>query len=144
MVAKKAKKKSTKKTTKVNGRPNAYKPEYCELLIEFMKRGYSFEAFGGEISVSKQTLYNWAERYPSFFDAKEIAMSHSRKFWETIAIDACRGQIKIPAQAVWVFTMKNRFGWRDRQEDETTDKIQPLIIDLPMSDKSIQISGGKK
>lgn len=140
-----AKKKTTKKkTTKKIGRPTDYKPEYCEQLIEFMKQGFSFEAFGGEISVSKQTLYTWTEKHPEFMDAKNIAYSHSRRFWEGIAIDACKGQMKIPAQAIWVFTMKNRFGWRDKHPDEIEDKIQPLVIDLPNSDRTIQIQGGKK
>lgn len=38
--------------------------------------------------------------------------------------------------AVWIFNMKNRFGWRDKQEDATdksdiTDKLTELIDRLP-------------
>jgi hypothetical protein len=140
-----AKKKTTKKAPKKKvGRPTQYKEEYCELLIEFMKKGYSFEAFGAELSVAKKTLYLWLDKHPEFVHAKDIATSHSRKFWETIAIEACKGEIKIPAQAVWVFNMKNRFGWRDKLPEEISDKIQPLVIELPNAEKTIQIQGGKK
>jgi transposase len=139
------KKKTTKKKSTTNkiGRPTKYKPEFCELLIECMKKGYSFEAFGSEVSISKQTLYDWVERYPEFSDAKNIGLSHARKFWENIAILACLGDNKMANPAIWVFNMKNRFGWRDKQPEEISDRIQPLVIDLPNAGRAIEIKGGK-
>ena len=32
------------------GRPTDYKKEYCELLIEHMAAGFSFESFAGKLS----------------------------------------------------------------------------------------------
>lgn len=50
-----------------------YKPEYCEMLIEHMAKGHSFESFGGVVLCGVRTLYDWAERFPEFAEAKAIA-----------------------------------------------------------------------
>lgn len=93
------------------GRKSTYDPNYCELLIEHMKRGLSFETFGSKISKDRKTLYNWVEAHPEFKEAKEIAHLHSQYFWESRGIEGLteRGF----NAAVWIFTMKNRFKWVD-------------------------------
>jgi transposase-like protein len=106
------------------GRPSKYKPEYCEQLIEHMEQGLSFEAFAGSIGVCKQTLYTWTEEHEEFLDAKKRATEKSRLFWEKMGIDNIinvsefKGDSTSLNSAVWVFNMKNRFGWRDKQPDE--------------------------
>jgi transposase len=97
------------------GRPTKYKPEYCELLIEHMKAGLSFEAFGGVVAggVAKDTIYGWVRKYPAFSDAKKIGESLSRLWWEKVAVLGMTGKIKNFNATVWIFSMKNRFGWRD-------------------------------
>lgn len=98
------------------GRPTKYKPEYCEALIEHMLRGKSFEAFAGVLRVDHDTLYEWCKRHKEFSDTKKVGLAISRNFWEEMGIDG----ITIPGfnTALWIFNMKNRFGWRDRQPDE--------------------------
>lgn len=58
------------------GRPTKYKPEFCAMLIEHMKK-YSFESFAGldEVDVHKETLYEWANAHPEFSEAKKKAFS---------------------------------------------------------------------
>lgn len=123
------------------GRPTKYDPLYCEALIEHMAKGLSYEAFAGSIKVAKQTLYDWEKAHPEFLDAKSIAIEQSRLFWEQAGV---AGLIN-PYQgdtlntSLWIFNMKNRFGWRDRQPDEverteikneialTSDQIKEFI-----------------
>lgn len=107
------------------GRPSKYKPEYCEMLIKYMAQGYSFEAFAGIVRTTKQTIYTWTEEFPEFLDAKEEGFARSREFWEKQAIDGLwniqgEGSRNLNNTA-WVFNMKNRFGWRDKQPDEASD-----------------------
>lgn len=64
------------------GAPDRYREEYCEKLVQHMAEGGSFESFGAEVGVCRFTLYNWAERYPKFFDAKHLGESKALKFYE--------------------------------------------------------------
>lgn len=49
-----------------------YKPEYCDMLIEHMAEGFSFESFGGKVRCGRTTLYDWVANFPEFAEAKEI------------------------------------------------------------------------
>jgi hypothetical protein len=101
------------------GRPTDYKPEYCEMLIEHMKGGLSFEAFGGIADCSEQTLYNWREEYPEFLESYKKGVSYSLKHWEEMGHDmVLAGQGN---SATWIFNMKNRFKWKDRHDVTTND-----------------------
>jgi len=111
----------------VLGRPTMYRPEYCEELIEHMSRGLSFHSFAGKVGVSRETLYNWAERYPEFLYSKKIGEQKSLYFWETTGNDGMRekehkddeGKTLYKEKlnsAIWIFNMKNRFKWTDRLE----------------------------
>jgi len=99
------------------GRPTLYKPEYCKELLIHMQKGLSFEAFAGKIGVCRQTLYTWAEKHPEFIDAKKIATEMSRLFWEEAVIERLHDAQGFNTTA-WIFNMKNRFGWRDKVEQE--------------------------
>ena len=120
------------------GRPTDYKPEYCAMLIDHMAKGFSFECFGGIVNVSKKTTYDWLEKHPEFVAAKEEGMTKCQNFWEDL------GQKHIISQSeswhqggskstslnasVWIFNMKNRFGWRDNRQIEIEDKNKPQEI----------------
>lgn len=82
-----------------------------------MAQGLSFEACCGELGVSKDTGYEWAKRYPEFAEAKALGESKGQRFWERKAIDNLElGANDKFNSTVFIFTMKNRFGWRDRKE----------------------------
>lgn len=103
------------------GRPKKeFKQEYCDDLIAHMELGLSFESFGAEIPCCKQTLYTWTETYPEFLDAKNIGTSLSLKYWETQGLNGMWGGKKFNP-AVWIFNMRNRFGWRDEKKEEDTN-----------------------
>lgn len=108
------------------GRPTLYKPEYCDLLIQHMGKGFSFEAFAGEIGVNRDTIYEWLQTYSQFSDAKKTAAELNRKFWEQVGIDIATGTGKAAAgnATAFIFNMKNRFKneWRDKIETGITDK----------------------
>lgn len=112
----------------LGGRPSLYNSKYCEALIQHMSQGLSYESFAGTISVSKQTLYDWEKANPEFVDAKEVGLEKSRIFWESLGIQNIintsesspnvGSSSKSLNASVWIFNMKNRFGWRDKQPDE--------------------------
>lgn len=125
------------------GRPSKYKPEYCSLLIEHMAQGYSFESFAAVIKVNRDSLYEWEKVYSDFSDAKKEALDQCLLFWEGLGI---KNIINFPEMgslnsAVWVFNMKNRFKWRDKQPDESDVVVNNVSnlnddeLDKKISDK---------
>ena len=116
------------------GQPTKYKPEYCQELIDHMAKGYSFESFAGICNVDRDTIYEWAKVQPSFSDAKKRAFEQSRLFWERLGIAGSLGSPNFNATP-WIFNMKNRFNWTDRQQIETTH-IEPVIVNSPNGDKT--------
>lgn len=95
------------------GRPTAYKPEYCEAVIELGRAGKSKVQMAASFDVSKQTLLNWADTYPEFLDALTRATTLAQDWWET------QGQIGLTADkfngSVWSRSMAARFpeDWRE-------------------------------
>lgn len=106
-------------------RPTKYKAEYCEFSVKFMGKGFSKEALAGRLGVSRDTIYEWCKANPAFSDAIKRGESRSIYFWEKKGLDGMMGKIKHFKPAVWIFTMKRRFGWRDdgREKKDSFDEI---------------------
>lgn len=141
----------------VFGRPTVFKNEYCQQLIDHMATGLSFEAFAGAISVTKDTLYDWCEKFPDFSYAKQTGTQKSRMFWEKLGVDHIinstetirEGKDQISTSkslnaAVWIFNMKNRFRdeWRDKQEVDHSVKNgdkPPLALsyNIPLPEREV-------
>lgn len=137
------------------GRPTAYKQEYCKKLIDHMAKGYSFESFGGLTGHGKQTLYRWLDEHQEFRDAKELGENKSRIFWEGLGVDHVVGNNgpggKTLNASVWIFNMKNRFGWKDKQGEIDLDDLMKelrklneadIIEVLPLSEQKKLVSRG--
>jgi transcriptional regulator with XRE-family HTH domain len=110
------------------GRPSDYDPVYCAMLVDHMAEGFSYESFAGKIGTTRATLYNWEKQHPEFLDAKKHAFEACLQFWEAQGIkglwnesfkddDGTTVSRSVNA-SVWIFNMKNRFKWRDKQPDE--------------------------
>jgi hypothetical protein len=65
------------------GQPSKYKPEYCDMLIDHMSEGYSFESFGAVIRIGKKTMYNWIKDHEEWKEAKDVAEAMALKYFET-------------------------------------------------------------
>jgi len=97
-------------------RPTKYKKEYCKLLEKHLTDGLSFESFGGVVFVNRDTLYEWCKRHKEFSDTKSRFINASRLWWERLGQHGAAGKLPGFNAASWIFNMKNRFGWTDRQE----------------------------
>jgi len=99
------------------GRPTKYDPKYCDEIIEFMKDGRSIVAFAAHIEVADVTLYEWKKVHPEFSRAIKVAMAKCQSWWEDqgrMGLHTGRGEGF--SQSAWIFNMKARFGYRDKQE----------------------------
>lgn len=110
------------------GRPSKYKPEYCQMLIEHMAKGYLYESFAGVVETCWDTLYDWEVAHPEFLEAKKEglakAMLHDEQLCETGIVgtkfltDKNGKKVNININpTLLIFRLKNRYPkqYRDRQ-----------------------------
>ena len=57
-----------------------YKPEYCQMLIDHMSKGYSFESFAGKIGRGVRTIYEWREKFEEFQDACSAGFGRAQEY----------------------------------------------------------------
>lgn len=132
------------------GRPHKYLPEYPDMLIEHMSKGFSYESFAGLVSVHKSTIYEWETSFEEFSDAKKIAFEKSRLFWEKQGIEGLYNtstydpETKVSTSrslnsSVYIFNMKNRFPteWREKQEIDMNANIKEDIDYEKLSDAAL-------
>lgn len=78
----------------VIGAPTQYEERFCAELIEHMKKGGSFESFGGVALVGRTTLYEWEAAHPPFAAAKKRGRELSLKFYEDMGRMIATGQVR--------------------------------------------------
>ena len=109
------------------GRPTKYKKKYCKELIDHMAKGLSFRTFAAKIEVHHDTLYEWAEVYEEFSDAKSQAFNKCRLFWENLSIDQSTGKNQKGNVTATIFNMKARF--KEFHENTTDAPKIEIIVD---------------
>lgn len=108
------------------GRPTKYKPEYCEMLVEHMREGFSFLSFGGlrEVDCGQNTLYEWEKAHPEFQEAKIRGEQACRLQWEKLGMKESKEAIP---SGTYRLNMVNRFkDWTDKKELEHIHTIRDL------------------
>ncbi len=118
-------------------RPTKYRKEYCEMLLNHLASGLSFDSFAPIVKVNQDTLYEWAKRYKDFAEAKKEGYSQNLLFWEKLGIAGAAGKIPNFNATTWIFNMKNRHGWRDRREVEHSGSAESPIKFQQMPDNKL-------
>ena len=60
----------------------------------------------------------------------ETAKRKGQLFWEKIGLQGILEEKKKFNGSVWMFAMKNRFGWKDKQPDETREENKIVRVKL--------------
>lgn len=111
-----AKPKTSTKPKSKGGRPTKYNPDIITDIPEMFRNGESIEEVcRDKLHISKQTCYDWIKKYPEFSDAIKEGVGISEAWWHTLGRAGAAGKAPINA-TVWIFNMKNRFGWRDQTD----------------------------
>ncbi len=112
-----------------------YDPEICETLPSLFENGESIVEVAKKLGIGRQTYYDWLEKYPEFKAANEEGLSLAEAWWSTLGRAGAMGKVGINAP-VWIFNMKNRYKWTDRQEQTHQDPdgkpMSPSIIFAPV------------
>lgn len=101
-----------------------YKPEFCMEMIRFCAEGRSPEAFAAKINVTPEIFPFWAINHIEFEIALHISFWKSYSWWEEQSIINPKLNDKI-----FNAVMKNRFKWKDGQED-----LQKLVKKMSTKD----------
>ena len=112
------------------GRPTKYRKEFCQMVKDGLAEGLSKEACAGIIGITKETLYQWEKKYPKFSDSIKQGEMLSLLFWERLGAQGAAGLVDNFNSSAWIFNMKNRAHWRDKQPDEIQEEKQPIQINI--------------
>lgn len=106
------------------GRPTKYKPEFCDMVIEFGKTGASKAEMALDLDIAMSTFDVWQNDIPEFMEAVKRAVSYSQGYWEKQGRLATFGGVQGFNPTSFIFNMKNRFkeDWRDVVKNEMTGK----------------------
>lgn len=121
-------------------RPTDYRVEYCEEVVKAGDEGYSLTAFAGKIGVARSTIIGWAQRFPEFAIACDVAKAKRAQWWEARLREVgARGGN--PGQSpVVIFGVKNTApeDWRDSTQIDHTSS------DGSMTPKRVLLVAGEE
>jgi len=118
----------------MSGQPSKYKSEFCEMLIEHMSKGLSFETFANVVCVSPDNVRSWRKTQPEFKDAYKIGCAKRLELYEKIGLQLATGKIK-GNSSVWIFAMKAFFKYRDNDPVNNVTNVQVNYDSLPEEQK---------
>ena len=98
-----------------------YKKEFVDKLPSLMANGESVAEVCGVLNITRETFYQWVKNKPDFAEAYQRGRLLSEAWWQKLGRAGALGQ-KPVNPTIWIFNMKNRFGWADKKEikQETT------------------------
>ena len=112
------------------GRPTDFKPEYCEMLIEHMRSGFTYTSFPAILPKGCiATLYNWEKQFPEFLEAKRRGQT-LLQYWDEKNLNAMiTGKNSKGNTAAAIFKMKNCHGWREKTPEEQDEPVKVVVTD---------------
>lgn len=108
------------------GRPELFRPEYCDLAESLGAQGKSPAQIAAVIRISKATLYRWAQECEDFKTALSRAKTAEQAYWEALGQKALNRK-HFQAQ-VWRTSMAARF------KDDYTETKGAVEVTLNLND----------
>jgi hypothetical protein len=107
-----------------------YKKEFAEQLPAMFANGEDVSEVALLLGVTRRTFYHWIEKHKEFAEAYEQGKLASEAWWCKLGRAGATGKINIQP-SVWIFNMKNKFGYRDQPtNDDDGQKAQPIKIEI--------------
>lgn len=145
------------------GRPSKYKPEYAEQAIKLCKLGATDKDLAEFFDVEEQTINNWKNDFPEFFESIKAAKDYRDQLVERRLFERATGyeveaeELKVvsegngmgssvervpvvkkfpPDVTAAIFWLKNRQPdkWRDKTEVDNTHVIKNYTIGFEEED----------
>ena len=100
-----------------------YTPDYCELVVQYLGRGYTLSAFAGAAGVSRDTIWKWGAAHDEFIEAVKIAKLACQTWWEGQLLEvAAKGTHTSGRVTAIQFALKNlaKDDWTEIQRHEVS------------------------
>ena len=105
-----------------------YKAEYANQLPDMFSNGEDVAEVCLKLGISRRAFYDWIEKHPKFKEGYELGKLASEAWWSKLGRAGAAGKVQIQP-TVWIFNMKNKFGWRDQPEQvDETNSAQSLNV----------------
>jgi hypothetical protein len=112
------------------GKSIEYKPEYAQRLLELCKNGLSLRGAWTEMGITAFVATGWRKKYKEWDEACIVGPKYHELFFEKLGIKGALGEIQNFNAAVWIFTMKTRFGFRDYSKSAEGEMANPRELSL--------------
>lgn len=93
-----------------------------EKMLDLARGGASDVELRAELGISEDLWYRWIEEEPEFSVTIKSCKVLCQVWWEKTGRKMASGSESGNA-TVWIFNMKNRFNWRDKQDVEHSGHI---------------------
>jgi hypothetical protein len=94
--------------------------------------GESVVEVSAKLGINQDTCHSWVKQYPAFAAAYKLGLELSEAWWQEMGRLGAVGKVKINPPT-WIFNMKNRFKWTDRQDTNHSGTLQLIEIGKPPS-----------
>lgn len=102
--------------------------QWATHLVEYYKQGYSDAEVAAEMNITMRVFNTMLADNPTFAKLVEFGRTLSLAWWESQS----RKNINNKAfnTPLWVFTMKNKYGWADKIETNNSNENVQLSLDV--------------
>lgn len=98
-----------------------------DIVLSLMEEGASKIEVKAELRVSNDLFERLVKEEPVFSDAIKRGEQLSQAWWERMGRKNLGNKEFSPV--LWYMNMKNRFGWRDKQEIEHSGNVEnPVVV----------------
>lgn len=108
---------------------------WYDYILEEMSQGASLQEIKAHFDISNTLHERWMDEEPEYKETIKRGIELSHAWWQK------QGRVHLQnkdfSATLWYMNMKNRFGWRDRQDITSNDeKIQPLLVEFVDDNKT--------
>lgn len=107
-----------------------YKPEYCQRMIELMKRGYSNLELAAEFNISEACFYNWRDGgdHPEFKEAYDIGYPLCFSWWMTTGRKKFLADKNDKGYGYWKTCMANMFSYGVEEKEKANKTVNNIAV----------------
>lgn len=119
------------------GREDTYDAAvHIDAMLVLMAQGRSETQVSKAFGVSKNRFREWLSAHTELGQAYHFGVTLAEAYWEEQGQLAALGVLKTNP-AVWIFTMKNRFGWTEKTEETLKGQMEVKQLDDGELDKKL-------